>query len=117
MKKHRQTWLRSKAKKIARRLKAVEGGRAPRSRGIELAAETIRYEVADRIEAISCGGIGAVHQLAHGTGLVRALDTRLPILKCRRPYSEADHVLNIAGSGGADRERVARLVGAGVQSP
>jgi len=95
----------------------VEGGRAPRSRGIELAAETIRYEVADRIEAISCGGIGAVHQLAHGTGLVRALDTRLPILKCRRPYSEADHVLNIAGSGGADRERVARLVGAGVQSP
>ncbi len=25
-----------------------------------------------------------------------ALDTRLPILKRRRPYSEADHVLNIA---------------------
>jgi len=71
-------------------------GRAPRLRGIELAAETIRYEVADRIEAISCGGIGAVHQLAHRSGLVRALDTRLPIFKCRRPYSEADPVLNIA---------------------
>jgi len=96
VKKHRKAWSRSKAKKIARRLKAVRGGRAPRPHGIELAAETIRYEVADRIEAISCGGIGAVHQLAHRTGLVRALDTRLPILKSRRPYSEADHVLNIA---------------------
>jgi len=28
-------------------------------------------------------------------GLVTALDTRLPILKRRRPYSEADHVLNL----------------------
>ncbi len=34
--------------------------------------------------------------LARKVGLVDALDTRLPILKRRRPYSEADHVLNIA---------------------
>ena len=96
MKKHRQAWLRSKAKKIAGRLKPAIGGRAARSRGIELGAQTIHYETADRVEAISCGGIGAIHMLAHKVGLVRALDTRLPILKCRRPYSEADHVLNIA---------------------
>ena len=96
MKKHRQAWSRSKAKKIARRLKAARGGRAARSRGIELGAQTIRYETADRVEAIPCGGIGAIHLLAHKVGLVRALDTRLPILKVRRPYSEADHVLNIA---------------------
>src|SRR5262245_7703531 len=37
-----------------------------------------------------------MHQLAVRVGLIDALDTRLPILKCRRPYSEADHVMNIA---------------------
>jgi hypothetical protein len=56
----------------------------------------MRYEVSDRVRAIPCGGIGAIHRLAWRVGLVDALDTRLPILKRRRPYSEADHVLNIA---------------------
>ena len=37
-----------------------------------------------------------MHQLAIRVGLIEALDTRLPILKRRRPYSEADHVMNIA---------------------
>ena len=37
-----------------------------------------------------------MHQLARKVGLVEALDTQLPILKRRRPYSEADHVLSIA---------------------
>lgn len=96
MKKSRQKWLRNKAKKISRRLKAQKGGRAPRPRGIELSARTIRYETAGRVDAIPCGGIGAIHQLADRVGLVRALDERLPILKVRRPYSEADHILNIA---------------------
>jgi hypothetical protein len=91
-----RSWLKKKEKKAARRLKAVEGGREPRGSGPEFAAQTIRYEASDRVNASACGGIGAVHQLAHRVGLVDALDTRLPILKVRRPYSEADHVLNIA---------------------
>jgi hypothetical protein len=33
--------------------------------------------------------------LAHEVGLVKALDSRLPILQRRRPYSESDHILNI----------------------
>jgi hypothetical protein len=37
-----------------------------------------------------------MHVLARKVGLVDALDTRLQILKRRRPYSESDHVLNIA---------------------
>lgn len=89
-------WLASEQRRIARRLKEVEGGREPRGHGPELKARKIHYEVADRIHAIPCGGIGVVHQLASKVGLVTALDTRLPILKRRRPYSEADHVLNIA---------------------
>jgi hypothetical protein len=98
MKKSRQKWLRNKAKKIGRRLKAAKGGRAPRMHGIELSARTIRYETADRIDAIACGGIGAIHQLADRVGLVRALDERLPILKVRRPYSEADRAKSASRS-------------------
>ena len=89
-------WLDTRKKRVQQRLAPVHGGRAPKSEGPELAARTIHYEVAERMNAISCGGIGAIHQLAREVGLVDALHTRLPILKCRRPYSEADHVLNIA---------------------
>jgi len=96
VKEHRREWLRGKAKKVARRLKAVEGGRPARGGGPEFAARRIRYETSDRVEAIPCGGLGAVHQLVHHVGLAKALDTRLPILAVRRPYSESDHVLNIA---------------------
>ena len=99
MKDHRRKWLRNKARKTARRLKRVEGGRSPRGRGPEFAARKIRYETSDRVDAIPYGGIGAIHQLARRVGLIDALDTRLPILKLRRPYSEADHILNIAYNG------------------
>jgi len=64
--------------------------------GPEFAASTIHYELSERSHAISCGGIGAVHLLASKVGLIKALDTRLSILQRRRPYSEADHILNIA---------------------
>jgi hypothetical protein len=89
-------WLRSKQCQISHRLAAAEGGREPLGRGPELGASRIRYEVSERVSAITCGGIGAIHMLARKVGLLDALDTRLPILKRRRPYSEADHVLNIA---------------------
>jgi hypothetical protein len=88
--------MHAEQRRIQRRLAEVEGGREPRGAGPELSARTIRYECATRTHAISCGGIGAMHQLAVRVGLIDALDTRLPILKCRRPYSEADHVMNIA---------------------
>jgi len=92
----RRKLARRKAQKIARRLRRAEGGRAPRGRGPEFGAQSIRYEFSDRVEAMPYGGIGAIHQMAHRIGLVDALNTRLPILKLRRPYSEADHILNIA---------------------
>lgn len=61
-----------------------------------MSASSIRYEIGERTRATSCGGIGAMHMLARKVGLVSALDARLPILKMRRPYSESDHILNIA---------------------
>lgn len=82
--------------KITARLAAAEGGQAPLGDGPEFSASKIHYEIAERNQAITCGGIGAVHQLANKVGLVEALNTRLQVLQRRRPYSDADHVLNIA---------------------
>jgi hypothetical protein len=59
-------------------------------------ARNIQYEMADRVRAIDCGAIGAFHQLARRTGLIRAIDEKLHVLKRHLPYHESDHVLNIA---------------------
>ena len=59
-------------------------------------AQNIHYEMADRVRAIDCGALGGFHLLARNTGLVRAIDERLHVLKRHLPYYESDHVLNIA---------------------
>lgn len=56
----------------------------------------LKFEVADRIRALNAGGIGAIHLLAQRTGLVKAIDDSLHLLKVHLPYHESDHVLNIA---------------------
>src|SRR4030066_1651568 len=56
----------------------------------------IHYEVADKIQAISCGGRGAIHQMVQRCGLVEEINAKLNLLKIHVPYHESDHVLNIA---------------------
>ena len=84
-------------REIQQRLEQAEGGQEPRKGGgPEFRAQGVDYEVSGRLRAISAGGIGALHQLCVHVGLVNALDTGLALLKRRRPYSESDHILNIA---------------------
>lgn len=84
-------------RETAGRLAEAEGGQNPRpDGGPEFRAQGVDYELSERVSAISAGGIGAVHQLCVHIGLVAALDTRLSLLRRRRPYGESDHVLNIA---------------------
>jgi len=45
---------------------------------------------------MSCGGIGAAHQVAVRAGLAERIDDGVEVLKVHRPYHESDHVLNIA---------------------
>ena len=59
-------------------------------------AGNIHYDVADRTRAMGYGGIGAIHLMCQQTGLVEAIDERLHLLKVHLPYSESDHVRNIA---------------------
>jgi hypothetical protein len=59
-------------------------------------ASNIHYEMADKTQAINCGGIGAIHLMARKLGLIKAIDQDLELLKVHLPYHESDHVLNIA---------------------
>ena len=61
-----------------------------------LAARNIQYELADRDQAIGCGGIGMIHLLAQRVGLVDLINLRVPLLKRHVPYFESDHVLSLA---------------------
>jgi hypothetical protein len=56
----------------------------------------IQYEMAQRTRAIACGGLGAVHVLAHQSGLVQAINEHVHVLKVHLPYFESDHILNLA---------------------
>jgi hypothetical protein len=64
--------------------------------GPMFSASNIHYEVADKSQGVTCGGIGAMHLLAIKTGLAGAIDRRLHLLKRHLPYFESDHVLNVA---------------------
>lgn len=88
--------LKAAQQKIKNRLKKAKEGLTPLGLGPEFSARKITFEIHDRINAIPCGGIGAIHQLACRLGLFAAINARLGLLKVRRPYSEADHVMNIA---------------------
>ncbi|MBA7613242.1 IS1380 family transposase ISCku9 [subsurface metagenome] len=59
------------------------------------AASNIHYDIADRTHGLTYGGIGAMQLLARQTGLVKAIDDKLKLLKRHLPYFESDHVLNI----------------------
>jgi hypothetical protein len=88
--------LASRKSEIERRLEPAQGGLEPLGEGPEFAARRIEYEIADRMRAITTGGIGAMLMLASKVGLVDAIDERLEILRRHRPYRDSDHVLNIA---------------------
>ena len=59
-------------------------------------ARNIHYDLAGKSHGLACGGIGAIHLMAQGLGLPRAIDDGLHLLKRHLPYFESDHVLNMA---------------------
>ena len=61
-----------------------------------IAAPAIKYELAEKQQAISAGGVGAIMQLIEQLGLRKQINEAIPLLKLHLPYDEADHVLNIA---------------------
>ena len=76
--------------------KRLERRQWPEQEKALLRAQNIHYEMAEKVRAIDCGGIGAFHLLACNSGLVEALNDQVHLLKRHLPYHESDHVLNIA---------------------
>ncbi|KPL07529.1 hypothetical protein AMJ85_09345 [candidate division BRC1 bacterium SM23_51] len=73
---------------------------------------SVRYEMADRVRGVGCGGIGAIHTMVQALGLDAALNDALLFLKIHAPYFESDHVLNLAYNiltGGDCLEDIERL--------
>ena len=87
--------LAARKRKIQRRLDKT---RFPKKSGPVLAGGNLRYEVSERVHGLGYGGISLFHQLARDLGLIDAIDTRLRIFKVRLPYSESDHVFNLAAN-------------------
>jgi hypothetical protein len=92
--KHKDTKILNQRKENL--TKRLERKQWPEQPNPLLRAQNIRYEMAARVRAIECGGIGAFHLLACNSGLVEALNDKVHLLKRHLPYHESDHVLNIA---------------------
>jgi len=85
--------LQKRKQKLAKRLERKHWSNQSKPM---FTAKNIQYEMADRVRAIDCGGIGAFHLLARNSGLIDAINKNLHLLKIHLPYYESDHVLNIA---------------------
>ena len=84
--------LAARKRRIQKRLDRTRfGGECPM-----ISASNIDYEISDRTQAISAGGIGAIHQMVKRLELDRTINRWLAIFKIYLPYAESDHVLNIA---------------------
>src|SRR6266550_1585877 len=55
-----------------------------------ITATNIHYELGDRVQALSAGGIGAMLMVARQTGLIGNIDDNLHLLKVHLPYHESD---------------------------
>lgn len=85
--------LRNRKNRIARRLAPKQWEDQPRPM---FKASNLCYEMSERVNAVSCGGIGAMHLMVQRLGLVEDINQNLKLLKVHLPYHESDHVLNIA---------------------
>ena len=54
------------------------------------------FEVSKRCRATSHGGLGLVHEVTVATGLAKEIDASVSVFHARGPYTESDHVLNLA---------------------
>ena len=77
-----------------------------------LGSGRVHYEVGAHTDAMSYGGMGAIHRLVTKLGLAKTIDATLQLLKVHLPYHESDHVLNLAYNvlcGGTRLEDIERL--------
>ena len=97
--------LRERKRRLMKRIdKSNWNGQSPM-----IDPPAIQYELASRAQAIGAGGIGVIQGLVKRIGLVPAINRLCPLFKLRLPYSEADHVLNMAYNLFAGGSRIEHL--------
>src|SRR4249920_108569 len=98
--------LRERKRRILKRILNRPG---PERDQPMMTATNIHYELADRVQGLSAGGIGAMLLLARRIGLIHDIDRYLHLFKRHFPYHESDHVLNIAFNILAGGKRIEHL--------
>jgi hypothetical protein len=86
--------IRNRKERIARRLDR-DRYPADMSKPV-MSSNNIHYEMGEKTQGLSYGGIGAIHQMVNRLGLPQEINRNVPLLKIHVPYWESDHVLNIA---------------------
>ena len=74
--------LRQRKRRILRR---IENRPGPERERPMMAANNIQYELADRVQGLAAGGIGAMLLLARKTGLIADIDQKLHLLNAISP--------------------------------
>ena len=91
---------RQHSEEIGRREKRLEERLArdswPDNPGPVLAGGNEQFTMGERVRATAVGGIGLVHRLVRQIGLPKLIDDAVQVFKVHCPYTESDHVLNIA---------------------
>lgn len=93
-KSQRAAQLRSRKRKIERRLK-VAARMTDRGKPV-FGTGAVKYELSKRSLATNHGAVAIAYRVAVRSGLVSKIDDALELLKVHQPYHESDHVLNIA---------------------
>lgn len=84
--------LRKRNRRLAKRIDKSTGDfRSPMIKPVRST-----YELAEKQQAVACGGIATIMELIKQVGLRTEINRAAPVFKVYAPYDEADHVLNIA---------------------
>ena len=98
--------LRERKRKLLDRIANRPG---PERERPMITASNIHYELGDRVQGLSAGGIGAMLLVARQTGLIGDIDHNLHLLKRHLPYHESDHVLNITFNALVGGQRIEHI--------
>ena len=84
--------LKNRKRKLLRRISVQHGKwQSPMIR-----PANTKIELAQKQQAITCGGLATVIQLIKTLGLRKEINHAAKVLKLHLPYDEADHIFNIA---------------------
>jgi hypothetical protein len=84
--------LRRRKRRLLKRIDKQRGS----FEDCRIACGPVRYELSGKQQAVVCGGLGMISQVVRQLDLRNRINAAAPVLKLHAPYSEADHVLNIA---------------------